>query len=133
MPGKRKKIDETGAKVVVETVDSDPMSSSVELKSKNQENLESSLESQEEPKITFQVTFEPEFWEKIWRIEQRLCEELDKINFLSDKNIGAIYNPLDYAEDIHKNYMKKFLKKAPTVVFLGMNPGLFGMCQTSVS
>jgi hypothetical protein len=26
-----------------------------------------------------------------------------------------------------------YLKKSPKVLFLGMNPGLFGMCQTSAS
>lgn len=79
------------------------------------------------------IVFELEFWEKIWRLEQELADELMKINFKSDKNIAAVYNPLDYAADVHKNYMRKYLKKAPAVLFLGMNPGLFGMCQTAVS
>lgn len=82
---------------------------------------------------TFSVTFEPEFWEKIWSIEQQLSVDLMKIDFMKDKNIGAVYNPLDYAADVHKNFMRKFLRKAPTVLFLGMNPGLYGMCQTSAS
>lgn len=133
MPGKRKKIDKSGAKLIIESDESNLLSSSIELKSKNQETSKSSNETKPEEQVTFQVTFEPELWEKVWRIEQQLCEELNKINFSSDKNIGAIYNPLDYAEDIHKNFMKMFLKKAPNVIFLGMNPGLFGMCQTSVS
>lgn len=81
----------------------------------------------------FFVTFEKEFWEKIWDLEQRLCKELMEIDFSKDANIGAVYNPLDYAADIHKNFMRKYLKKAPTVLFLGMNPGLFGMCQTAAS
>lgn len=82
---------------------------------------------------TFSVTFEPEFWEKIWMVEQQLSADLMKIDFGKDKNIGAVYNPLDYAADVHKRFMRKFLKKAPTVLFLGMNPGLYGMCQTSAS
>lgn len=83
--------------------------------------------------VQYSITFEPEFWEKIWKMEESLAEELLKIDYTTDKNIAAIYNPLDYAADVHKIYMKKFLKKAPTVLFLGMNPGLFGMCQTSAS
>lgn len=83
--------------------------------------------------MNFTVTIELVFWEKIWKVEQELAAELDKIDFKKDKNIAAIYNPLDYASDVHKNFMRKFLKKAPTVLFLGMNPGLFGMCQTSAS
>ena len=83
------------------------------------------------PKFT--VTFELELWEKIWKIEEELSAELMKIDFKKDKNIAAIYNPLEYASDVHKNYMRKYLKKAPEIVFLGMNPGLYGMCQTSAS
>ncbi|CAG9807330.1 unnamed protein product [Chironomus riparius] len=82
---------------------------------------------------TVSITFEMMFWEKIWRLEQQLCEELNQIEFSkSDKNIGAIYNSLDYAADVHKNYLKQYLKKSPKVLFLGMNPGLNGMGQTGV-
>lgn len=83
--------------------------------------------------IGFSVTFELEFWQKIWRVEQNLSRDLMKIDYKTDKNIAAIYNPLEYAADVHTNFMRKFLKKAPSVLFLGMNPGLFGMCQTSAS
>lgn len=61
-------------------------------------------------------------------------KKLEEIDFKSsDKNIAAIYNSLDYAVEVHINYLKTYLKKAPTVLFLGMNPGLNGMCQTGVS
>lgn len=83
--------------------------------------------------VKFSVVFELEFWEKIWQVEQSLAAELMEIDFTKDKNIAAVYNPLDYASDVHRNYMRKYLKRAPTVLFLGMNPGLFGMCQTSAS
>lgn len=81
----------------------------------------------------FCVTFELAFWEKIWEVEQKLTADLIAIDFKKDKNIAAVYNPLDYAAEVHTNYMRKFLLKAPHVLFLGMNPGLFGMCQTSAS
>lgn len=83
--------------------------------------------------LKFSVVFEVEFWEKIWKLEQELAAELLKIEFKNDKNIAAIYNPLDYAADVHTNFMRMYLKKAPSILFLGMNPGLFGMCQTSAS
>lgn len=57
--------------------------------------------------------------EKVWNLEQILCKDLLKINFKkSDKNIAAVYNPLDYAADIHLKYLK-FLKHKPEVLFLG--------------
>lgn len=116
MLGKKQKVGENNR-----SVDSQIDHDNDELKTKN------------EATISFEVTFELEYWEKIWKIEQALCDELNKLNFKSDKNIGAIYNPLEYADDVHKNYMRKYLRKSPTIVFLGMNPGLYGMCQTSVS
>lgn len=90
-------------------------------------------EDQVVPGPQFAVTFEPQLWEKIWTMESRFSDELRAINFKSDKNIAVVYNPLEYAADVHKNFMRKFLKKSPSVLFLGMNPGLFGMCQTSAS
>lgn len=66
-----------------------------------------------------QITFEMLFWEKIWNLEKELGCELMGINYKSDKNIAAIYNPLDYAADLHVNFLQKFLKKSPEVLFLG--------------
>ena len=66
-----------------------------------------------------QITFEMLFWEKIWKLQKELGNELMQINYKGDKNIAAIYNPLDYAADLHINFLKKFLKKAPEVLFLG--------------
>lgn len=101
------------------------------------ENLDDSAENDEKTvdlsPVNFTVTFELEFWEKIWKIEQDLSAALTKIDFKIDKNISAIYNPLEYASNVHTNYMRKYLKKAPDLLFLGMNPGLYGMCQTSAS
>lgn len=92
----------------------------------------SSCESCTNPQ-QYSIALELQYWEKIWKLEQNLIKDLLQIDFKSDKNIAAIYNPLDYAADVHKNFMQKYLKKSPTVLFLGMNPGLFGMCQVAVS
>ena len=43
-----------------------------------------------------------------------------------------IYNPLDYAWAIHEQYLKLADAGKKKVVFLGMNPGPFGMAQTGV-
>ncbi|KAG5675761.1 hypothetical protein PVAND_005638 [Polypedilum vanderplanki] len=104
------------------------------------EDLENDEENNEEQqdkedilrKLSVDITFEKSFWEKIDAIENELVSELLEIDFLKDNNVDAVYNPLDYAADIHINYLKKFLKQSPSVLFLGMNPGLLGMCQTGV-
>lgn len=46
--------------------------------------------------------------------------------------VTHVYNPLDYAWDSHAAYVRKFLLGPRRVVFLGMNPGPFGMAQTGV-
>lgn len=64
---------------------------------------------------SFCVKFEQTYWEKVWEMEKNLSVEAMTIDFKKDKNIAAIYNPLEYAEDIHLNFMRKFLKKSPSV------------------
>ncbi|MCK5057790.1 MAG: single-stranded DNA-binding protein [Candidatus Aminicenantes bacterium] len=46
--------------------------------------------------------------------------------------VAYIYNPLDYARDAHTLYLLKFGASRKKVVFLGMNPGPWGMAQTGV-
>jgi single-strand selective monofunctional uracil DNA glycosylase len=43
-----------------------------------------------------------------------------------------VYNPLDYAGDAHREYLTRFATTRARVVFLGMNPGPWGMVQTGV-
>ena len=43
-----------------------------------------------------------------------------------------VYNPLDYAWAAHELYLRRFATAPKAVVFLGMNPGPFGMVQTGV-
>ncbi|HVV02530.1 MAG TPA: uracil-DNA glycosylase family protein [Verrucomicrobiae bacterium] len=57
----------------------------------------------------------------------------DKVGRLQFKPpVAHVYNPLDYAWKAHELYLKKFGRNAKRVVFLGMNPGPFGMVQTGV-
>lgn len=43
-----------------------------------------------------------------------------------------VYNPLDYAWDVHREYLRRYSSGPKRVLFLGMNPGPFGMVQTGV-
>lgn len=88
--------------------------------------------SQTNNAITTSPFFESaQFWQKLYDIECRLSVELKAINFLSS-NISAVYNPIEYAADLHCAYLKKFCDTPKTVLFIGMNPGPFGMVQTGV-
>jgi len=46
--------------------------------------------------------------------------------------VSYVYNPLDYAWPAHEAYLRRFGSGPKRVLFLGMNPGPFGMSQTGV-
>ncbi len=46
--------------------------------------------------------------------------------------VDTVYAPLDYAWQAHAAYIRRFATGPRRVVFLGMNPGPFGMAQTGV-
>jgi single-strand selective monofunctional uracil DNA glycosylase len=46
--------------------------------------------------------------------------------------VAFVYNPLSYAWTAHARYIERFATAAKEVIFLGMNPGPFGMIQTGV-
>lgn len=46
--------------------------------------------------------------------------------------VTHVYNPLDYARAIHEAYLAAYANAPRRVIFIGMNPGPFGMTQTGV-
>jgi single-strand selective monofunctional uracil DNA glycosylase len=46
--------------------------------------------------------------------------------------VTHVYNPLTYAWAAHEVYLRRFATSSKRVLFLGMNPGPFGMVQTGV-
>ncbi len=46
--------------------------------------------------------------------------------------VSHVYNPLQYAWQPHRSYLERFGGNKKKAVFLGMNPGPFGMAQTGV-
>ena len=42
------------------------------------------------------------------------------------------YNPMEYAWDSHCEYLRRFASSKKKVLFLGMNPGPWGMAQTGI-
>jgi len=61
---------------------------------------------------------------------QRLAVRAGRLRFRSP--VSHIYNPLDYAWPAHELYLRRFGSGKKRVVFLGMNPGPFGMTQTGI-
>ncbi|XP_075407666.1 single-strand selective monofunctional uracil DNA glycosylase [Tenrec ecaudatus] len=62
--------------------------------------------------------------------ERRLNEELRQLQF--PEPVGIIYNPVEYAWEPHRSYVTCYCQGPKEVLFLGMNPGPFGMAQTGV-
>lgn len=60
---------------------------------------------------------------------KQLSSEVEGIKFSFD---GYVYNPLNYAWDTHSSYLTCYVRENAPVMFLGMNPGPFGMMQTGV-
>lgn len=61
---------------------------------------------------------------------QRLASAADRLAFAEPTT--HIYNPLRYAWAPHEQYLRLHGNSQKKVVFMGMNPGPFGMAQTGV-
>ncbi|MEC7802200.1 MAG: uracil-DNA glycosylase family protein [Verrucomicrobiota bacterium] len=68
--------------------------------------------------------------DSLTKVAKKLSEVVNSLSF--GEPTSFIYNPLDYAWAIHKQYLKLAGVGKKKVVFLGMNPGPFGMAQTGV-
>ncbi|MBN2719216.1 MAG: single-stranded DNA-binding protein [Deltaproteobacteria bacterium] len=62
-------------------------------------------------------------------ITDTLATQVNRLRFAAP--VTYVYNPLMYARDPHVNYIKKYAQKGATI-WVGMNPGPFGMAQTGV-
>jgi single-strand selective monofunctional uracil DNA glycosylase len=60
----------------------------------------------------------------------RLAGRLRDLEFPAP--VACVYRPLDYAWEPHLEFLERFGNGRKRVVFLGMNPGPYGMTQTGV-
>ena len=68
--------------------------------------------------------------EEVLHAAAALRDAVEPLKF--GKPITHVYNPLTYAWAPHESYIRKFATAPKRIVFLGMNPGPFGMAQTGV-
>lgn len=61
---------------------------------------------------------------------RKLSHAVDRLRFAAP--VTHVYNPLDYAWEMHKQYLERYGTGKKRVIFLGMNPGPFGMVQTGI-
>ena len=68
--------------------------------------------------------------DRLVRAAKKLGREAGALEF--GPPVSYVYNPLEYAGKAHMSYLRRFGTTEKRVLFLGMNPGPFGMAQTGV-
>ncbi len=68
--------------------------------------------------------------EKLIQATRELNEKLAPLSFSAPA--ACTYNPLEYASESYFQYLRTFARSPKKVLFLGMNPGPFGMTQTGI-
>lgn len=67
---------------------------------------------------------------KLIAAARELSAQVDQLKF--PPPVTHVYNPLDYAWTAHEEYLRRFGNSRKRVIFLGMNPGPFGMAQIGI-
>ena len=68
--------------------------------------------------------------ELLIRAAEKLREGAKGLRFAAP--VAYVYNPLEYAWAAHQMYLRRYANNRKRVIFIGMNPGPFGMAQTGV-
>lgn len=66
----------------------------------------------------------------LWQAARQLCEAVRPLRF--GPPVAFVYNPLDYAAQSYRAYLARWARGTCRVLFLGMNPGPWGMAQVGV-
>lgn len=67
---------------------------------------------------------------KLIEATRRLADDLRDLEF--SPPVAYVYRTLDYTWQAQREYLERYAKGRKRIVFLGMNPGPFGMAQTGV-
>jgi len=68
--------------------------------------------------------------DRLIRAAATLSRDVESIDF--SEPVRFVYNPLRHAGRGHRRYLRRFGEGTKRVLFLGMNPGPYGMTQTGV-
>jgi single-strand selective monofunctional uracil DNA glycosylase len=63
-------------------------------------------------------------------ISRELSRRVGQLSF--GPPVAYVYNPLDYARELHESYLERYGQATKEALLVGMNPGPFGMAQTGV-
>ncbi|KAJ8965901.1 hypothetical protein NQ314_003842 [Rhamnusium bicolor] len=68
---------------------------------------------------------------KLLELQIKLNRDLRALDMVKFP-IEYMYNPLEYAFQPNELYVRKYCTTTKKILFVGMNPGPYGMCQTGV-
>lgn len=68
--------------------------------------------------------------ESLMAAAHKLSARVERLRFT--RPVTHVYNPLDYAWRAYELYLRRYGNSTKRVIFLGMNPGPFGMAQTGI-
>ncbi len=68
--------------------------------------------------------------DELIKITEEFSREISKLQF--SEPVTHVYNPLEYARKSYGLYLQKYAAASKRVIFLGMNPGPWGMAQTGI-
>ncbi len=68
--------------------------------------------------------------DRVCAASRRLTKQVSTLRFRVP--VTHVYNPLEYAARSHNVYVRSYATSPKQVLFLGMNPGPYGMAQTGV-
>ncbi|CAG9834316.1 unnamed protein product [Diabrotica balteata] len=97
----------------------------VKVESNKEENIVVSQYFQNIPKVEETIA------EQFLQLQNELNNSLRDLD-LKTGPVEYIYNPLLYAFDPYEKYIRKYCTSTKELLFIGMNPGPFGMCQTGI-
>ncbi len=63
-------------------------------------------------------------------LSEQCTKKIPKL--LKHKDVAHVTNPLDYAWELHEQFIRKWAGFGAKTLLLGMNPGPYGMAQTGV-
>src|SRR5205809_4433198 len=72
----------------------------------------------------------PTITEQMIEASKELRDKVGRLKFKPP--VTYVYSPLDYAWPAHEAYLRQYGNNRKRVVFLGMNPGPWGMVQTGI-
>ena len=100
------------------------------LRNESAESTETAQEESSQTVPSMDKELAPLISDNLLGIEQRQCSQLLEIKYPAP--VTHVYNPLSYASQTHQSFVHRYGNGKKRILFVGMNPGPFGMAQNGV-